>query len=63
MPNLTAQLAPEEFASLLEVNKGLMQCIIPLEHRKRFIQLGYVVELLGGLALTNHGRARLAMGR
>jgi len=40
MPNLTAQLAPEEFASLLEVNKGLMQCIIPLEHRKRFIQLG-----------------------
>jgi hypothetical protein len=63
MPILTAQLTTEEFASLREVNKGLMQRIIPLEHRERLIELGYIVELLGGLALTNHGRARLAMGR
>ncbi len=61
MPILTAQLTTEEFASLPEVNKGLMQRIIPLE--ERLIELGYIVELPGGLALTNHGRARLAMGR
>jgi hypothetical protein len=63
MPNLTVQLMPEEFAALREVGKGLMQRIIPLEHRERLIELGYIVERPGGLALTNYGRARLAMGR
>jgi hypothetical protein len=62
-PNLTAPLSHEEFASLQEVGKGLMQRVIPARHRDRLISLGYIAERRGGLVLTNAGRMRLEAGR
>jgi hypothetical protein len=62
-PNLTAPLSHEEFASLQEVDKGLMQRVIPAEYRDRLISLGYITERRGGLVLTNAGYMRLAAGR
>jgi hypothetical protein len=41
----------------------MMQQIIPNEHREKLIALDYIAERLGGLALTNTGRMRLAAGR
>ena len=62
-PNLTAPLSYEEFASLQEIGKGLVQGIIPPEHREQLISLGYIAERLSALGLTNAGRIRLAAGR
>jgi len=42
--------------------RGLMHRI-PIEHKKRLIELGYIEELLGGLQLTSDGRARIAAGK
>ena len=61
-PNLAASpLTHEEFVSLRDGAKGLMHRI-PIEHKKRLIELGYIEELLGGLRLTSDGRARIAAG-
>ena len=61
--NLSEPLTAEELASLREVNKGMLQGIIPSEHRTRLIELGYVAEKIGSLVLTSDGQARLTMGR
>lgn len=62
-PNLTAPLSADEFTSLREVSKGLMQRLIPVEHRDRLIALDYISQRLGGLVVTDIGRLRLAAGR
>ena len=62
-PDLAAPpLTREEFVSLRDGAKGLMHRI-PIEQKKRLIELGYIEELLGGLRLTNAGRARIAQGK
>jgi hypothetical protein len=61
--SLTTHLSREEFASLQEVGKGLMQRIIPPEHEASLIEFGLVRRLLGGLGLTNAGKMRIAAGR
>jgi hypothetical protein len=59
--NPTAPLSFQELESLAEVRKGLMQRVIPAVHRNRLMSLGYIAEWTGILALTNAGRARLAL--
>jgi hypothetical protein len=54
-PILAAVITAEEFASLREVSKGMLQGIIPYEHRERLLKLGFVDEKFGGLVLTNDG--------
>jgi hypothetical protein len=62
-PDLAAPpLTHEEFVSLRDGSRGLMHRI-PIEHKKRLIELGYIEELLGGLQLTSDGRARIAAGK
>jgi hypothetical protein len=61
--NLTAILTAEEFASLREISKGMLQGIIPCEHRERLLILGLAVEKFGGLVLTNDGTNRVSIGR
>jgi len=53
----------EEFVSLRDCAKGLTHRAIPVEHKDRLIQLGYIQELSGGLRLTNAGRLRIAEGK
>jgi hypothetical protein len=60
--NLTAVLTAEEFASLREVSKGMLQGFIPRGHRERLLKLGLVVEKFGGLVLTNDGTNRVSIG-
>jgi len=55
-------LTHEEFGSLGNCAKGLMQRTIPAERKDRLIQLGYIQELSGELRLTNAGRLRIAEG-
>ena len=55
-------LTHEEFVSLRDCAKGLTHRAIPVEHKDRLIQLGYIQELSGGLRLTNAGRLRIAEG-
>jgi hypothetical protein len=40
VPDLSAKLTPEEFASLREVSKGMMQRIIPHAHKAKLLRLG-----------------------
>jgi hypothetical protein len=62
-PDLNAPpLTREEFVSLRDGAKGMMHRI-PIEHKKRLIELGYIEELLGGLRLTSDGRRRIAAGK
>jgi hypothetical protein len=62
-PDLDAPpLTRKAFVSLRDGAKGLMHRI-PVEHKKRLIELGYIEELLGGLRLTCDGRARIAAGK
>ena len=55
-------LTHEEVVSLRDCAKGLTHRSIPVEHKDRLIQLGYIQELSGGLRLTNAGRLRVAEG-
>jgi hypothetical protein len=55
-------LTHEEFVSLRDCAKGLMHRAIPVEHKDRLIQLGYIQELSGGLRLTSAGRLRIVEG-
>lgn len=61
--HLDAPLTADEFASLEEVAKRLMQRIIPDDHRTKLIQLGFIDQKLGGLAVTDAGTMRLARGK
>jgi hypothetical protein len=63
MLDTAAPLTREELQSLLAVAKGAMQPIIPLEHKRRLSEIGYVKEVLGGLVLTAAGLLRAAEGR
>ena len=62
-PDLSSPpLTREEFASLRDGAKGLMHRM-PVEHKTKLIELGYIEELLGGLRLTSYGRMRIAEGK
>ena len=56
-------LLPEEFVSLKEVSRGRASRTIPDDQRDRLIALGYLREVLGGLALTDLAQMRLAIGK
>jgi hypothetical protein len=60
---LGADLTPEEFKSLQELDKGLMRRIIPDRHRKRLVDLGFAREGTGGVVLTDAGKMRIAVGK
>jgi hypothetical protein len=61
--DLTARLTPEEFSSLQEIADGLMQPVIPAQHRDRLVALGYIVDRTGSPDLTPAGLMRLKAGR
>jgi hypothetical protein len=61
--DLNSPLSPEEFRSLRELSKPLMKPSIPEAHAARLIELGYVVQKLGGLRLTDAGELRIMRGR
>jgi hypothetical protein len=58
--NLDAPLSPEEFASLKEVSKGMIQRVIPGSHRERLIRLGFIEQVFRSLELTISGQMRAA---
>jgi hypothetical protein len=62
-PFVGPPLSSEEFASLQELRKGVMQSAISAEHEVKLIKLGYAKKLPDGLRLTNVGRMRLAAGQ
>jgi hypothetical protein len=60
-------ITPEEFASLKEVGNGLRQRPIPVEHRQRLLEVGFIREVttaesVCSLALTGAGPKRLVTG-
>ena len=60
---LAADLTPEEFIPLEELDKGVMRRIIPDRHRKRLVDLGLAQEGAGGIVLTDAGKMRVAAGK
>lgn len=62
LPDPQVPLTPDEFRSLREVSKGLMQHEIPLSHRARLLEVGYIKKGVGGWTLTDAGRARVLSG-
>jgi hypothetical protein len=61
-------ITSEEFASLKEVGNGFRRRPIPVEHRRRLLEVGYIREVPTGegepsLALTGAGLKRLVTGR
>jgi hypothetical protein len=62
-PNLDAYITAGEFQSLRDVSKGATQRAIPPEHKIRLLQVGYIMEGLSGLAITDVGQMRVAEGR
>ena len=55
-------LAPDEFASLLEIGdtrENTPAPAIPAEHRARPVVLGYLADIAGGLRMTTLGRIRI----
>jgi hypothetical protein len=57
---LTPALSLEEWTSLHEVSRSLPPPVIAEERRRRLIYLGYITDSRGVLAVTKHGRERLA---
>ena len=58
--SLDAPLSSEEFASLKEVSKGMMQRVIPGSHREKLIRLGFIEQVFRSLELTIPGQMRAA---
>ena len=63
IPDINARLTVDEYQSRLDVSKGAMQSGIPVAHKARLLQVGYIKEGLGGLILTDAGQMRIAIGR
>lgn len=57
--NLGVTLTAEEFESLREVSKGLMQGGISASHKATLMELGFVREGPRGLTLTHTGQMHL----
>jgi hypothetical protein len=53
-PFVGPPLSAEEFVSLQELWKGVMQSAIPAEHEEKLIKLGYAKKLPDGLRLTKY---------
>jgi hypothetical protein len=60
------ELTLKEFASLLAVGAARANGpapVIPGEHSRRLLALGYMADLEGNLCMTTPGRIRLAAGQ
>ena len=56
-----ANITSDEMESLREVSKGLMQRVIPDEHRAKLIRFRFVEQKIGGLVITPLGEMLLAV--
>jgi hypothetical protein len=54
-----AKVSLEELLSLRRIANGVRPEAIPLAHRRRFADLGWIESQIGGLALTNTGRYQI----
>ena len=61
--NSDALLTPEEFASLKEVGKGMLQRELPEEHQQKLLRLRLIKLTHDGLRLTKAGQDRMVAGK
>jgi hypothetical protein len=61
--NLDALLTPDEFASLREVSKGMIQREFPEAHQQKLLGLRLIKHTPDGLRLTKAGQERMAVGK
>jgi hypothetical protein len=61
--NSDALLTPDEFASLREVSKGILQREFPEEHQQKLLGLRLIRHTPDGLRLTKAGQMRMATGK
>jgi hypothetical protein len=61
--NLDAMLTPDEFASLREVSKGMIQRDLPEAHQQKLLGLRLIRHTGDGLRLTKAGQERMAIGK
>jgi hypothetical protein len=61
--NLDALLTPDEFASLREVSKGMLQRELPEAHQQKLLGLRLIRHTPDGLRLTKAGQMRVATGK
>ena len=62
MARLNEYLTTAEFNVLEEVGDGMNRPVSQRDIRERLLQLGYIQEFAEGLAITNAGQMRLALG-
>jgi hypothetical protein len=63
MTRLDEYLSFAEYGSLEAIRDGLKKPVVPTHHKQRLLELGYIAEADGGLAVTDAGRMRLALGK
>jgi hypothetical protein len=61
--NLDALLTPDEFTSLREVSKGMIQRDLPEDHQLKLLGLRLIKHTPDGLRLTKAGQERMAWGK
>jgi hypothetical protein len=61
--NLDALLTTDEFASLREVSKGIIQRDLPEAHQLKLLGLRLIRHTPDGLRLTKAGQERMAIGK
>jgi hypothetical protein len=61
--NLDAQLTSDEFTSLREVSKGMIQRELPEQHQQKLLSLRLIKHTTDGLRLTKAGQERMALGK
>jgi hypothetical protein len=62
MVRLDEYLTTDEFSALEGIRDGKKRPV-PKDLRDHLLELGYIREVLGGLALTDAGQMRLALGK
>jgi hypothetical protein len=62
MGRLNEYLTTAEFNALEEVGDGMNRPISQRDIRERLLLLGYIQEFTEGLAITDAGQMRLALG-
>jgi hypothetical protein len=61
--NSDALLTADEFASLREVSKGMLQRELPEAHQQKLLSLRLIKLTPDGLRLTTAGQTRMATGK
>lgn len=61
--NSDALLTRDEFASLREVSKGIIQRELPEQHQQKLLSLRLIKHTPDGLRLTKAGQERMALGK